>query len=1345
MRSKTKIRSCIAVLGTVVGAILVMIAVSTPVQAAANAAAAKKVYKKALLNGLSTCYADKYMQKEVSASDFSKTKNDLISGTAVKTDNLLTRKGVDDKPVLVPTDLTISSSLKTAESGKVSCRTVFKTLASLTKKTKAIANMDNPEKLGYTIKYSSAASGESRENCFSIVYNIMKNGESTGIKQTNAICLAVDKDGEIVTPYDDVQNGKAVRSNGVARGGDVPSIDEVKKAEAEGTLDELQKKYNTGDLIPLGDYRIAWVDAGLAGGIRLVNKNNTKEPISPSTFLISYEVGDKWSEFTGDLLELTSKNGIDSDGISLDDGYILKTIRTGYDIQGESDRVESWTRQSNQDGRVAAAKFFLGAGTLPSGWDNDSIKYTKQDTFDLGMIYINKYLKKNVISYKGDACGKKKAEVKKVTGHVYQVSKDKWCPIEGIGSTKAQSIKVNMIKGDHTMGSMTLKQVVEELEKSKYDGMSQGDGNAPGVDSDGSGGNDESNPTCYNAAGALGWVACPILDAMSTVVSGIYSYIEDSLLSIDGEQLLASNGSLHEAWGTFRDYANILFVILLALVILSQLTGIGLNNYSIKKMLPRLIVMVVLVNVSFIICQLAVDLSNIGGYGIRKFFTDAANKQGIPDLNMGTFADSLKGVLIGGVGTTVALGATLSIVVSNWETLLIPLALFLLTTIIAIIFFAIVLGVRQAGIVILVALTPIAIICYALPNTKKLFDKWFKLFSALLLVFPICGALMGGGLWASKLLLSTGKGEESFFFALVAMLLQVVPFFLVPSLVRGSLSVAGNIGTKISRAGSNIGGFASRQIRASEGVKDFQQRMGVHNAERKYKRIEAGKGIRGRIANNRFIGDTRLGRAAQSSMNRSARRYAGMVNKQTRDDIASEVGVNLIGDDERQSMLLNEMTERSQERMSNDIGFMNDLAEQKKQYSGLLDQIEQDPSNLQARADARALSSLMMKNFKGKGRDAVKNALSKRAYDHQQNDEAIGEGLASVANNLLQDNPTLKGDDGGLHALVNNMAKGGKEAFEDTRFRFVAADPNIKGSEDSYYSAQYDATEAVGDFSAETLGKGNKRMLERVANALASGEVDEKTAATYSRLASQALSDPRINVPSENVDVLNQIMHNSAQSMGTNFLANNATSLTDTSTGAVYTAAGGGRFTNGGNDYEYDAESGSLRQVGNPEHTVDVNKLRMNSKNYITDDGRRLEHTSGNEYEYHYRDKNGDAKTTTYQRDATTGQFSEVGGSDIIAANKVSKAQDVFKNSTQSGQKYRYQRLENGQSLKVPRQKIQMPRNWTQDASGRWVDISTGNSLTPAQLHQMDMINERNNQIEIDNMEEAANSGGQHH
>jgi hypothetical protein len=76
---------------------------------------------------------------------------------------------------------------------------------------------------------------------------------------------------------------------------------------------------------------------------------------------------------------------------------------------------------------------------------------------------------------------------------------------------------------------------------------------------------------------------------------------------------IEQSGSIYQAWGSIRSIANVLFVMFFLVIIFSQLTGAGITNYGVKKMLPKVIIAAILVNISFIIIQIGVDLANIVG------------------------------------------------------------------------------------------------------------------------------------------------------------------------------------------------------------------------------------------------------------------------------------------------------------------------------------------------------------------------------------------------------------------------------------------------------------------------------------------------------------------------------------------------------------------------------------------------------------------------------------------------------------------------------------------------------------------------------------------------------------
>ena len=281
-----------------------------------------------------------------------------------------------------------------------------------------------------------------------------------------------------------------------------------------------------------------------------------------------------------------------------------------------------------------------------------------------------------------------------------------------------------------------------------------------------------------------------------------------------------SNGNpngAYTAWGYFRTIANILFVVFFLFVIFSQLTGVGIDNYGIKKSLPRLIAAALLVNLSYYICLLAVDVSNIVGASIGQIFDGiniSVNSSGWSAGNVAAAATGGVGMLglgfggllaagggVAAIGTT-GLGATLG---AGAIAALIGFLGALISAVSALLMMVVLLGARWGIVLIGVALAPVAFVCYILPNTKNVFDKWLKIMEAMLFLYPMCSLAVSGGKFASKVILATNNGEAGFLLVLVASIIQVVPYFFVPSMVRGSFRLAGNIGAVAGRLGGNLG------------------------------------------------------------------------------------------------------------------------------------------------------------------------------------------------------------------------------------------------------------------------------------------------------------------------------------------------------------------------------------------------------------------------------------------------------------------------------------------------------------------------------------------------------------
>ncbi|MBO4813147.1 hypothetical protein J5491_03315 [Candidatus Saccharibacteria bacterium] len=388
------------------------------------------------------------------------------------------------------------------------------------------------------------------------------------------------------------------------------------------------------------------------------------------------------------------------------------------------------------------------------------------------------------------------------------------------------------IIGDNTdkKSTVTLQTIIDWLKKAKYSDKELAEMATVGEATEGLEETepDEAEVTCANAGGAasLGWILCPVIDILGNAAEYAYNDLVEPSLRVDPMLFSGGNEGVKTGWEQFRNIANTAFIILLLVVIFSQLTGVGIDNYGIKKIMPKLIIAAVLINLSYLICILLVDLSNILGNGLRMMFdglsVDIQTKLVVEGATKPLTIDSTSSTLI-----TVGLaGAAVAMVGAIWQNPAILLSVFVavLGVAIAIFFLFILLSVREAAIVVLTVVSPLVVAAFMLPNTKKLFDKWWKLFQALLLVYPICGLLVGAGNYISRLLISSQFGAGGFLNVFTALIVGIVPIFFIPTVLKGSFSAMGKIGDKLTGLGSKARSSATSKIRGSEGYKNVQKR-----------------------------------------------------------------------------------------------------------------------------------------------------------------------------------------------------------------------------------------------------------------------------------------------------------------------------------------------------------------------------------------------------------------------------------------------------------------------------------------------------------------------------------------
>ena len=282
----------------------------------------------------------------------------------------------------------------------------------------------------------------------------------------------------------------------------------------------------------------------------------------------------------------------------------------------------------------------------------------------------------------------------------------------------------------------------------------------------------------------IGWFICPVSNWLADGIDFMYGALQQ-FLKTKPLETTNQNSGIYLAWVIMRNISNVAFIVAFLVIIYSQLTSVGISNYGVKKMIPRLVIAAVLVNLSFTICAILLDLSNIAGYAFQDAFMGIKNTISTVGENTSTWtwSEVISTALSNGALAIGAIAFTTELL-----PMLVPAATLAGLTLLLIL---LIMAARQALIIILIIISPLAFVCYLLPGTEKWFKKWRDSFLTMLVFFPAFSVVFGGAQLAGILIIQNATGPNGAIMHVLGMLVQIIPLAITPLIMKFSGGVLG--------------------------------------------------------------------------------------------------------------------------------------------------------------------------------------------------------------------------------------------------------------------------------------------------------------------------------------------------------------------------------------------------------------------------------------------------------------------------------------------------------------------------------------------------------------------------
>ncbi|TAK05327.1 hypothetical protein EPO33_05175 [Patescibacteria group bacterium] len=289
----------------------------------------------------------------------------------------------------------------------------------------------------------------------------------------------------------------------------------------------------------------------------------------------------------------------------------------------------------------------------------------------------------------------------------------------------------------------------------------------------------------------------------------ILLFLTEFLVAVAGYNEFATADAVDRGWVIVRDLTNMFFILVMLIIAFG--TILGVEEYSYKRMLPRLLIMAVVINFSKVICGLLIDFSQVvmltfvngfsaiaGGNFVRMFQVSGA-------WNMiNTSNDALLASEASFTWATVG-----SLVLGGVLMMVAAVAVFIMTLMLV--------G-RIVMLWLLIVMSPLAFFLSAFPKGKaaEMYGKWWGMFGNYVIIGPFIAfflwlslAVAGSGEIASSMQIvreGAGGAGTSLFVSDLGGQQQFYSFVIAIALLMGGMSMSAQFGVM---GGSMMSGAAS--------------------------------------------------------------------------------------------------------------------------------------------------------------------------------------------------------------------------------------------------------------------------------------------------------------------------------------------------------------------------------------------------------------------------------------------------------------------------------------------------------------------------------------------------------